>query len=63
MKNRTVQAREIYIQGRNQTREIKRKAKKESWERTGSDLEKDLRGAKKLIYGMEKKFRTREKVE
>lgn len=46
MKNRTAEAREIYVQARNQAEEIKRKYMKESWERIGNDLENDLRGTK-----------------
>ena len=57
MKSRMPRDREMYENDRNICTNIKRQAKKRAWESICSDLEKDLKGNKKLIYHLAKSFR------
>jgi len=57
MRNRTAEQRRKYEQSRNQSNNIKRKAKAEAWERLCADLENDLQGNRKLIFHLAKAYR------
>ena len=54
MKTRTEGNRMEYINARNHAEEVKRTSKDLTWRKIGVELREDLRGAKKLIYGMAK---------
>jgi hypothetical protein len=57
MKTRNMVDREIYVNARRETEIIKKKNKKEMWEKVGRDLEQDLVGTRKLMYSMARNYR------
>ena len=57
MKRRTEEARERYVAARRRAEEVKRREKRNAWERIGEDLQRDLTGTKKLIYKLANGYR------
>ena len=57
MKRRSPETRLEYVEKRNRAEELKRIAKEQSWERIGEQLRQDMRGTKKLIYNISRKFK------
>ena len=57
MRSRSVEDRLEYTIASNEAQRIKRKAKEESWKRSGEELEKDLQGTRKLVHCLAKKYR------
>lgn len=59
MQNRTEEKRQRYVEARNISDNTRKRLKKESWTKIGVDLENDMKGTRKLIYGLAKKYRTK----
>lgn len=57
MKTRTEEARREYINARNNAEETKRRSKDATWHRIGVELREDMKGSRKLLYGMAKGMR------
>ena len=48
---------DIKLQARNEANNIKRLAKRQTWEKLGEDLLKDCEGSRKLVYSVAKSYR------
>ncbi|XP_071493217.1 uncharacterized protein [Diadema antillarum] len=59
LKNRTAENSEAYVKQRNYVNQVKKWARKGMWTRIGKDLHEDVKGTKKLLYGMPKAYKTR----
>ena len=57
MKTRHPNDRAAYIVERETTEDVKKRCKREAWEKIGKDLEEDMNGTKKLLFSMAKNFR------
>src|SRR5678816_4140986 len=57
LKRRTGEAREEYVQARNEAERIKRRAKKEETERIAAELTRDVNEGKKKLFKIAKAYR------
>ena len=57
MKRRTMENRLEYEHASNEAERIKKRAKREFWERLGGQLEDDFTIGKKLLYSLAKSYR------
>ena len=60
MRRRNALNRTEYEEARNVAERVKRKAKKDTWEKLGEELEQDMEGTRKLIYSIAKNYRRKE---
>ena len=59
LKLRTPESRDAYVNQRKHVYYVKKHAKSNMWKKIGEDLENDLEGTRKLIYGMAKNYKNR----
>lgn len=51
---RNIVTRAAHVETRKEAKRIKKKAKKQAWQKIGDELEKDLQGTRKLLYRIKK---------